>query len=343
MDYEGAVNTLRESHRQAERDLKAWREAQERKEEQLQTRMECVEAEVKKLEQELQETEEQLRNTQKERNYTTKGAARRAEKTAGIAGIVLGIAGCILAGGLHAPMWGFIPAAGVAVLGAVFLLASVLAGRKGAEISDRMEETGRPENVEEEERGGTDEAARLDWTRTRIIEELQEKRIQIQNIREQIEETGQPDDIYRQYQMRIRAAEIALERLQAAAAEQTRESGERLNREIAAILSAVTDGKYNRVLLEDDGGLFLYSEGRRIPAERLSHGTVEQVYFALRMAALELLYTEEEFPVIFDDAFACYDENRLKSTLRWLDAQSRQVILFSCQKREKEMVEQLRK
>ncbi len=343
VDYEGAVNTLRESHRQAERDLKAWREAQERKEEQLQTRMECVEAEVKKLEQELQETEEQLRNTQKERNYTTKGAARRAEKTAGIAGIVLGIAGCILAGGLHAPMWGFIPAAGVAVLGAVFLLASVLAGRKGAEISDRMEETGRPENVEEEERGGTDEAARLDWTRTRIIEELQEKRIQIQNIREQIEETGQPDDIYRQYQMRIRAAEIALERLQAAAAEQTRESGERLNREIAAILSAVTDGKYNRVLLEDDGGLFLYSEGRRIPAERLSHGTVEQVYFALRMAALELLYTEEEFPVIFDDAFACYDENRLKSTLRWLDAQSRQVILFSCQKREKEMVEQLRK
>ena len=38
---------------------------------------------------------------------------------------------------------------------------------------------------------------------------------------------------------------------------------------------------------------------------------MEQVYFALRMAALEILYGEE-VPVILDDAFGCYDEKKIK-------------------------------
>ena len=45
--------------------------------------------------------------------------------------------------------------------------------------------------------------------------------------------------------------------------------------------------------------------------ERVSRGTIEQVYFALRMAAVDMLY-EEPLPVIFDDAFACYDEKKIK-------------------------------
>ena len=74
----------------------------------------------------------------------------------------------------------------------------------------------------------------------------------------------------------------------------------------------------------------------------MSRGTVEQIYFALRMAALNLLY-EEKIPVIFDDAFGCYDEKRLKSTLKWLSNQDRQVIIFTCQRREQEIIEMLKR
>lgn len=330
VDYEGAVNTLQESRREALRELKVWRETQERKEEQLRIRLEYEETETERLEKELREAEEKVRNAEKENEKTPEkriGGGRG--KAAGIAGAAVGIAGCMIAGIFHAPTWVLVLLACILGMGAVIVLASAASDRKNGK---RTTEKAAKESVEA--------VHRLRWTSTRIAEELREKQIQIQNIKEQIEETGQPDDTYRRLQLRVRAAETALEKLQTAAAQQTRESGERLNREISAVLSAVTDGKYDRVLLEEDGGLFLYSEGRRIPAERLSRGTIEQVYFALRMAALGLLYTEEEFPVIFDDAFACYDDKRLRSTLKWLDAQSRQVIIFSCQKREKEIVEQ---
>lgn len=58
--------------------------------------------------------------------------------------------------------------------------------------------------------------------------------------------------------------------------------------------------------------------------------------FALRMAAMDVLCGEEELPVILDESFAFYDENRLKETLKWLAENRTQVLLFTCQKREEE-------
>ena len=54
---------------------------------------------------------------------------------------------------------------------------------------------------------------------------------------------------------------------------------------------------------------------RIVSIERLSRGTLEQIYFALRMAAGELFCKEEPFPVILDDVFGMYDEERLANIL----------------------------
>ena len=64
------------------------------------------------------------------------------------------------------------------------------------------------------------------------------------------------------------------------------------------------------------------------------------MYFALRMAASEMLY-EEEYPVILDDTFAYYDDVRLANTLRWLGEHRKQVLLFTCQKREEQQLKEL--
>ena len=64
--------------------------------------------------------------------------------------------------------------------------------------------------------------------------------------------------------------------------------------------------------------MVLVKEGKRIAMEQVSQGTAEQIWFALRMAAAGILQ-EEEMPVILDDAFGNYDDERLKSTLGWLD------------------------
>lgn len=115
--------------------------------------------------------------------------------------------------------------------------------------------------------------------------------------------------------------------------------GTRLNQNASQILEQITDGRYTKLLIDEQLNMVLFRDGRRIPVERASRGTMEQVYFSLRMAVIDLLY-EEPQPVILDDAFVYYDEKRLKSTLKWLSEQERQAIIFTCQKREQEIVKQ---
>ena len=48
-----------------------------------------------------------------------------------------------------------------------------------------------------------------------------------------------------------------------------------------------------------------------------------------------------DVPVILDESFAFYDENRLKETLKWLAENRTQVLLFTCQKREEEALSEM--
>ena len=190
------------------------------------------------------------------------------------------------------------------------------------------------------ESGYREKKQKLYWTLQRIGEEQKEKQVSLNNVKEQLEELDFSGEEEQRLKKTARALEIASETMEKAAASMSKDFGTVLNEKASKILAKVTDGKYTRLLIEDSLKLILLSEGRRIPAERVSRGTVEQVYFALRMAALEILYGEE-VPVILDDAFGCYDEKRLKYTLKWLSEQSRQVIIFSCQKRELEILNEI--
>ena len=174
-----------------------------------------------------------------------------------------------------------------------------------------------------------------------IQEEEKEKKILLNHFKEQAEELEEPGEEQRKLKRTLQALQLAANTMEKTAAAISRDFGTVLNERASEILKAVTSGAYTRLLVEEPLKLILWKEGQRIPVERVSRGTAEQVYFALRMAALDLLYGEE-MPVVFDDAFGCYDEKRLKDTLKWLSQQPRQVIIFSCQKRENELLEQIR-
>ena len=77
----------------------------------------------------------------------------------------------------------------------------------------------------------------------------------------------------------------------------------------------------------------LNTPDKLLTLEQVSYGTMQQVYFALRLASAGLLSGESEVPVILDEPFAMYDEKRLESALRILSGSARQVILFTCQTR----------
>lgn len=114
----------------------------------------------------------------------------------------------------------------------------------------------------------------------------------------------------------------------------------KLNDRVSEIMEFITEGKYTRLNVEEGLNISLLSEGRKVDIARVSQGTAEQVYFALRMAASEVLL-EEELPVILDDTFVSYDEERLESVLEWLAKSGKQVLLFTCQKREKKILSEM--
>ncbi len=87
---------------------------------------------------------------------------------------------------------------------------------------------------------------------------------------------------------------------------------------------------------------FMNTPTRLVPLEQVSSGTMDQIYLALRLATAKLIQSEygESMPLVFDDSFVLYDEDRLKSTLEWLYATygSGQMILFTCHQREGQML-----
>ena len=107
------------------------------------------------------------------------------------------------------------------------------------------------------------------------------------------------------------------------------------------ILSDLTNGKYGKLLIDGDLNIRLYTQEKWTDLEQVSRGTIEQVYFALRMAVSETFEEGEGLPVILDESFAMYDEERLNSALIWLYRCGRQVILLTCQKREEECLNKL--
>ena len=174
------------------------------------------------------------------------------------------------------------------------------------------------------------------WELERIRSELGEKEIRRENIREQYEESEKSDRQLR-LEEQCRALELAVEELQKAA-QVTAGSMERsMSRRASEIFSAITDGKYRSLETDRQRGITVWDGERKIPAGRLSRGTVEQIYFCIRMAAAEIL-TEEPLPLILDDVFVFYDDKRLESVLKWLSGQEKQVIIFTCHSREKELL-----
>lgn len=176
-----------------------------------------------------------------------------------------------------------------------------------------------------------------DWHLEQILEDLEEKKIQYRNLSEyleELEEDGRPTE--EQIQRR-KALKLAEERIREITSELRTSIGRKLNETMSEIFCEITDGKYTKVWVDEQLQISLAHEGRIVDMNQVSRGTLEQLHFALRMAAVRILY-EEEYPVILDDAFAYYDDERMGQTLKWLSEHAGQVIVFTCQKREEEIL-----
>ena len=146
-----------------------------------------------------------------------------------------------------------------------------------------------------------------------------------------------------QLEMHYSAAVLAQELLLKAKQELQRRFAPRISQRAQEIFASLTGGRYQRIAMAEDFSVSTAAEGEDTLRGSLwrSDGTADQMYLALRLAVAEELTPNA--PLILDDAFVRFDDGRLKEAMNILNqtGEEKQVILFTCQSRERNILEEL--
>ena len=132
------------------------------------------------------------------------------------------------------------------------------------------------------------------------------------------------------------ALELALNTLAQASTELQRKFAPTITAKAKEFFARITAGRYDKLTLTQE--LSVETAASDEPAVRKSQyrsdGTVDQLYLSLRLAVAEALTPDA--PLVLDDALVRFDDTRLAETMALLKeaANTKQVILFTCQGRE---------
>lgn len=366
IDIVSAFRLLKEKQRGAEREVREQESAREA--EQGRLRMECryLEKDMRMLQDEYEEKKtqlEKLREQEREGSADTPEKSRvsgRVDAGAGVtkmpgtrnlilmgaAGVLVGAAGFLWSMFLKSSAAQPLPSAPFAGISTVIVAAGLLLLAAGITGTVRGKRRGvKAETVRKKSEPKLRdvqthaEARRIQGEMDHIRSAWKEKEIRCANLREQCEEREVSDTLKKLYR-RQQALALAEETLRKTAGEMGNQTSRALGRRASEIFAAFTEGAYQSLRIDEDRHLSVWDGTRSIPAERLSRGTIEQIYLSVRLAAADMLL-EEPVPLILDEVFAFYDDNRLESALKWLSSQGKQVIIFTCHKREEEIAKRV--
>ncbi len=106
-------------------------------------------------------------------------------------------------------------------------------------------------------------------------------------------------------------------------------------------IAITTNGRYIDTIYNDNQGLLVENNvGEIIPIEKLSMGTIEQMYLGFRFAMLEKM---GNIPMFLDEAFVYYDNDRLENILKTIASKSTtsQIFIMTCSDREERALNKL--
>ncbi|WP_077848180.1 AAA family ATPase [Clostridium puniceum] len=116
--------------------------------------------------------------------------------------------------------------------------------------------------------------------------------------------------------------------------------GPDLNRKVVKKFNLLTDGGYEDAKIAEDYKLKVRNNGMLFDGDILSNGAKDQLYLALRLSFINMLFKNKEVPIFLDDAFVQYDDDRRKKALELLIEEGfAQVILFTCQEVEQKILD----
>ena len=151
------------------------------------------------------------------------------------------------------------------------------------------------------------------------------------NLAEQIELTQNSLDYFKDSE---RVLELTIYGLEEAIKETAKNASTLVSKELEHYLPLLTRGRYQNARLTKDLDVEVFSNEKNDwvqPIGILSKGTIDQIYFLARLAFLKILTGQKTVPIILDDPFVSFDNERkaaLKEILQGL-ARNTQIILFT--------------
>ena len=137
---------------------------------------------------------------------------------------------------------------------------------------------------------------------------------------------------------------IAIESLTEAYEEMKTSITPKFTTNLSETVARITDGKYNKITISDTNGMIMENEkGDYIDLDRLSTGTIDELYLSLRLSMIDDI-AKEKMPIILDESFAYFDDERLSNILEYLanELKGHQIIILTCTNREKDVLDNLK-
>lgn len=172
--------------------------------------------------------------------------------------------------------------------------------------------------------------------RTEIVNLLSEIKVKQENL---LKERGEQEQYMKEISelktknssnnVELQAIDLAIKTITELSEEIYDSFGGVLNEQVSDIISKITGNRYTEVKIDDQLKVMVKSGSSFISMDYLSTGTIEQIYLALRLSIANVLISEE-LPIVIDDIFVTYDEQRLHDTLSCIgEYLNRQIIIFT--------------
>ena len=216
------------------------------------------------------------------------------------------------------------------------------------------------QNVRSQKTGESDISPDRRETREKLaalnekLSELSQQAAELEGVRRGREESQRPtgqvqaelDEVRsrcRKYQLELDAIALAKEKLLSLSGQLHRDFAPQLNARVSKAIEQITNSRYSRAVIDQTLGVRLEDKksGKLVDVSSLSSGSADLIYLVMRLKLLDLLCGENRVPVIFDDSFTQLDDERTARLLSYLlEDKQRQILLFSCHSREREMLNQ---
>ena len=180
---------------------------------------------------------------------------------------------------------------------------------------------------------------KLKWNKENLELAYREKLTDFTNLQNEYKDYETEISLPTSDDMEIQALNMAVETIEELSRRSRIQVGRKLRLQTSLVLQKLTEGRYTELLTDEEFHISVVSADGEIPLERMSGDIIRLIYLAVHEAAGELLCKEENFPLILGDFFEMSVESGITPAFRWLNEQSRQVLMGTNTQKEMNILE----